>query len=317
MDSIQKSADREQEPEDLKVQKPQERQALTRGGGSDRSKPGESGKPRVSKDPVNVEFQPLGKRNLSLSERAWERVEACVEAIGVSKADWKALGSRDQRAEVLIDAIEVRIAEEGLDNEFATVMLEALSALTCALQVDGEDGERNAELQELNLSRSVALASDLVKDFGDEMDPVQTGLMLQAASNIYTNKSADASHCRRGAELLQNIADRCDLAEGSNQRAALIDMLESPPSRLKKDPDFLKAHAQAIGTASAALDGLTGEEAKSLFKGIQTISNRSTDPEVREYCLEALQDLESFVEPQGMLLRSIQKLEAKLEKQLR
>lgn len=314
MDSIQKSAGREQEPEDLKVQKPQERQALTRGGRLRQVQVGESGKPRVSKDPVNVEFQPLGKRNLSLSEGAWERVEACVEAIGVSKADWKALGSRDQRAEVLIDVIEVRVAEEGLDNEFATVMLEALSALTCALQVDGE---RNAELQELNLAQSVTLASDLVKDFGDEMDPVQTGLMLQAASNIYTNKSADASHCRRGAELLQNIADRCDLAEGSNQRAALIDMLESPPSRLKKDPDFLKAHAQAIGTASAALDGLTGEEAKSLFKGIQTISNRSTDPEVREYCLEALQDLESFVEPQGMLLRSIQKLEAKLEKQLR
>lgn len=314
MDSIQKSAGREQEPEDLKVQKPQERQALTRGGRLRQVQVGESGKPRVSKDPVNVEFQPLGKRNLSLSEGAWERVEACVKAIGVSKADWKALGSRDQRAEVLIDVIEVRVAEEGLDNEFATVMLEALSALTCALQVDGE---RNAELQELNLARSVTLASDLVKDFGDEMDPVQTGLMLQAASNIYTNKSADASHCRRGAELLQNIADRCDLAEGSNQRAALIDMLESPPSRLKKDPDFLKAHAQAIGTASAALYGLTGEEAKSLFKGIQTISNRSTDPEVREYCLEALQDLESFVEPQGMLLRSIQKLEAKLEKQLR
>lgn len=314
MDSIQKSAGREQEPEDLKVQKPQERQALTHGGPLRQIQVGKPGKPRVSKDLVNVEFQPLGKRNLASSEGAWVRVETCVQAIGVREAEWKALGSKDQRAEVLIDAIEARVAEEGLDNEFATVMLEALSALTCALQVDGE---RNTELQELNLARSVALASDLVKDFGDEMDPVQTGLMLQAASNIYTNKSADASHCQRGAELLQNIADRCDLAEASNQRAALIDMLERPPSRLKKDPGFLKAHAQAIGTASAALDGLTEAEAGSLFEGIEAVSRRSTDPEVRECCLEALQNIESFVEPQGMLLRSIQKLEAKLEKQLR
>ena len=316
MDSIPRPGpgDKDQGIENVRLPQPQEPQALTHGGPLRQIQVGEPGKLRVSKDPVNVEFQPLGKRNLASSEGAWGRVEACVEEIGVSEADWKALGSKDQRAEVLIDAIEARVAEEGLDNEFSTVMLEALSSLTCALQIEGEG---DTDLQELNLARSVALASDLVKDFGDEMDPVQTGLMLQAASNIYTNKSADASHCQRGAELLQNIADRCDLAEGSNQRAALIDMLATPPSRLKKDPDFLKAHAQAIGTASAALDGLTGEEAKSLFKGIQTISNRSTDPEVREYCLEALQNIESFVEPQGALLGNIQNLEAKLEKLLR
>ena len=240
MDSIRGTSGNEQVPKDVKLQEPQ---ALTRGGAQREVRVGEPGKLRVSKESVNVAFQPLGKRSVDLSEGAWSQAEACVKAIGVSTKEWEALGSEDQRAEVLLDAIEATFVEVGLDSEFATVMLEALSALTCALPMN--EGDDN-ELQESNLERAVALASALVYDFGDEMDAVQTGLMLQGASNVYTNKRADASSCEHGAFLLQNIADRCDLAEGSNQRAVLIDILEKPPSRLKNDTGFLKAHAQAI-----------------------------------------------------------------------
>jgi hypothetical protein len=291
--------------------KSQELHALTQGGVPRAVEIGvPSGDLRISGKTAGVVFQSLGKRSIQASEDAWSIVNACINEIGIDPREWADLGSRAEQAEVLLDAIEVMFAEEGLESEFATVTLRVLEALTCALQVNEEDS------QEINLARAAALLGDIARDFGDEMNTVQAGYLLQAASNIYTNKSADASVCRFGAALLANIADRCEWTERPNHHAVLLKMLEHPPSRLKGDADFLKEHARAISVASAALQGLEDPEIKSLLNGIATLIKRSTDEGVREACLEALENLESFSEPTGTLVVEIQTLAERLEKLL-
>ena len=290
---------------------PPEFRSLVRGGPSRDIRVGVPGDLRVAVGGVDVEFQPLGKRSLQIHEDAWRDVADCIAELGINLDE---LGSRDAQAGALLDAIEAVFAEEGIDAEYATLMLSALSSLTRAIQVvEGED----SEAQRHNLSRTTALLGDVVRDFGDSMDSAKVGLVLQAASNVYMSDSADADACQQAAELLSLIVDRCVLDEASNQREIILKMLESPPSRFKKEPEFLEAHANAISTASAAIDGLTGVEAVQLLKGVQTILKRTADESVREACLNALENLESFVEDlPAEVIQDVQDLREEVERLL-